>query len=72
MNCHCGGDIDDMCMSGTKSEMMCTHCNEDEDEGEDWQCPKCGEWNGDHFSDCSLRDPFDDDDRLNPNDSRNL
>ena len=32
MNCHCGGDIDDICFSGTKEEMMCTHCDEDDED----------------------------------------
>lgn len=59
MNCYCGGDIDDMCLSDTKEEMLCTHCSEDdEDEGEDWQCPKCGEWNGDHDDKCPIRNPL--------------
>lgn len=31
--CHCGGDIDDMVMDGTKEEQHCTHCP-DEDDGE--------------------------------------
>ena len=57
MNCHCGGDIGDMCFSGTKKEMMCTHCN-DEDDEEDWICPKCGEWNGDHMDNCPIRNPL--------------
>lgn len=57
MNCHCGGDIDDMCFNGTKEEMMCTHCD-DAEEGDDWQCPKCGEWNDDHTADCPLRNPL--------------
>ncbi len=29
LTCHCGGDIDDCCFSGTKHERMCTHCAEE-------------------------------------------
>ena len=31
--CHCNGDIDDCCMDGTQEQLYCIHCNEyDEDE----------------------------------------
>lgn len=54
--CHCGGDIDDICLSGTDEEMMCTHCDDDD-------CGDDDEWDMD----------FDyDEDRNDPNDSRNL
>jgi predicted RNA-binding Zn-ribbon protein involved in translation (DUF1610 family) len=59
MNCHCGGDIDDMCLSDTKEEMFCTHCNEDDDEDdEDHICPKCGEYGNGHDDNCPLRNPL--------------
>lgn len=54
ITCHCGGDIDDICFSGTKEEMMCRHCEEDSEE-DDYQCPKCGEWNDDQDDKCPLR-----------------
>jgi coenzyme F420-reducing hydrogenase gamma subunit len=45
--CHCGGDIDDMVMSGTSEELRCTHdCTDDDYEemwGEDeYDCLGCG------------------------------
>ena len=59
-NCHCGGDIDDICFSDTEEEMMCTHCNEDDtdDDEDDYTCPKCLEWGGGHEKDCPLRNPL--------------
>ncbi len=57
MNCHCGGDIDDICLIGTEEETYCTHCDE-EDASDDWECPKCGEWNGDHDDTCPIRNPL--------------
>lgn len=32
--CYCGGDIDDMFMSGTPEERGCTHCADDVDDGD--------------------------------------
>lgn len=58
MNCYCNGDIDDICLDGTDEQTFCTHCNEDDEEGDDWECPKCGEWNGDHDDKCPLRNPL--------------
>lgn len=26
--CHCGGDFDDCCWTGTPEQMACTHCPE--------------------------------------------
>ena len=39
MLCHCGGDIDDCCFSGTKEELYCTCCmdkDNDEEGDEDY------------------------------------
>lgn len=33
--CHCGGDIDDCCLEGTKEEMGCTYCLDKEADLED-------------------------------------
>ena len=32
MTCHCGGDIDDICFSGTTYEARCTHCDGNEED----------------------------------------
>ncbi len=33
--CHCGGDIDDICFSGTPEEAACRCCEDDYLDGED-------------------------------------
>ena len=38
--CHCGGDIDDMCLNDEDDVVCCTHCEEgelDEDDPEFWE-----------------------------------
>jgi hypothetical protein len=53
MICHCGGDIDDICFSGTSEEFGCTHCDGDDTEEEYW-CSTCGyiDHPEDHESHC--------------------
>lgn len=33
--CYCGGDIDDCFFEGTKEQLMCGHCPDDEDENDE-------------------------------------
>lgn len=63
MLCHCGGDIDDICMSDTDEETCCTHCDEfegEEDEEPGFTCPNCGYLydESDHEPDCKSQNAF--------------
>ena len=35
MLCHCRGDIDDCQMDGTEAELMCEHCDDNEEACDD-------------------------------------
>jgi hypothetical protein len=38
-SCYCGGDIDDILMSGTREERQCGHCPEEPEQSCDYVCP---------------------------------
>ena len=35
--CHCGGDIDDLCLDGTEEERYCSCCQQYDEEDYDWE-----------------------------------
>lgn len=37
MTCHCGGDIDDCLFEGTQEQLHCSHCPDDDCDG-DCEC----------------------------------
>ena len=64
--CHCGGDIDDIQLDGTEEQMNCCHCDDEWEEGWDEEDIWIEE-----ESTHTYQQP-EDDDSLDPNDSRNL
>lgn len=59
INCHCGGDIDDICFD--QPTHYCTHCEGDEEDEESglW-CSNCGwlEQEEDHAPNCPQKNQF--------------